>query len=241
MAKVSKVNVAITGDSTGLAQATDKAAANLRRLRAEGEATKKKLAELKGTTNQAAESLSKLGVSNKGLGAISGILGLGGMGATGVALGGVALATAAIGSVVSAYQELKDEAEAARKAQQSALGFRAAGFTEVGGAALAAMPVEPKAIGFSRALTQTLAIQQGRGAPRSPLQDIVEYGPGALGAILGGIASGGLVEGRDIANAIGDVEQKRLNEAMHYVAPAQMGIIDYAYDLIHLISGDSAS
>lgn len=242
MAKVSKVNVAITGDSTGLAQATDKAAANLRRLRAEGEATKKKLAEMKGTTNQAAEALSKLGVSNKGLGAVGGLLGLGSLGGAGMALAGVGAVVAGIGAVAGAYQDMATEAEAARKAQDSALGFRAAGFTEAGGAALARMAAEPKAIGFSRALTQTLAIQQeAKGGTRTPFQNVSEYGVGALGAVLGGIAAGGLVEGKDIADAIGSTEQRRLNEAMHEVAPFTMSVIDTAYDLIHLISGDSAS
>jgi hypothetical protein len=241
VAKVSKVNVAITGDSSGLAKATDSAAANLRRLRAEGEATRKRLGEMKGTTNQAAEALAKFGVSNKGLGMASGVLGLGSMGAGGIAIAGVGAILAGVSAVVSAYQDLSTEAEAARKAQESALGFRAAGFTEAGGRALAAMPVEPKAIGFGRGLTQTLAIQQqAQGGKRSNFQNIVEYAPGALGAILGGYAAGGIVEGKDIAAAIGDVEQKRLNESIHEVAPFYSSVIDLTFDVINLLRGNAA-
>jgi hypothetical protein len=69
MAKVSRVNVAITGDARGLATATDQATRDLRRLEIAAERTKQRLNSMRGTTNQTAESLGKLGVQSRALGA----------------------------------------------------------------------------------------------------------------------------------------------------------------------------
>ena len=93
MAKVSKVNVSITGDSKGLTKATDEAAANMRRLRAEKEQTAKKLGQFKQETNQVAESIAKLGFAPRGLQAIGALGFMGSLGTAGLryaALGGIA-------------------------------------------------------------------------------------------------------------------------------------------------------
>ena len=98
MAKINRVNIAITGDSKGLAAATDAATRDLRRLQAQTERTQKRIAGMRGGVNQAAESLAKLGVQSRVLGGAGGILGLAGMAAMGPA--GLGLAAAATASWV---------------------------------------------------------------------------------------------------------------------------------------------
>lgn len=243
MAKVSKVNVSITGDSKGLTKATDEAAANMRRLRAEKEATAKKLGQFKQETNQVAESIAKLGFAPRGLQAIGALGFMGSLGSTGLryaALGGIA---AGIGAVASAYADMGDEARAAADAQAKVLAGRATwrelGFTERGGMALASQAEKDKAIGFSRGLSQSLALAN-ESAPRSNLQNIMEYGPGALGAVLGGFAAGGIMEAPDIANAIGQTEQKRLSDSLHEELPFTMSVVDLTVDLMGLMFRSSS-
>jgi len=119
MAKVSKINIAITGDSRGLASATDAATRELRRLEAQTERTTKRLGAQRQQVNQAAEAMAKLGASNKALGAVGGILGLAqvgvGGGAGGIAIAGGAVLGGTLGAI-SAAQQINDIAARARKA-----------------------------------------------------------------------------------------------------------------------------
>lgn len=223
MAKVSKVNVAITGDSSGLQKAGDQAQATMRRIRAQADATGRSLGGFRGQANQVAESLTKLGVGGRalqGLGAIAGLgqLGIGAAvgGPAGIALGGIALATVSVNALADSYAQLRTDAKAAQAAidsgVRSAEQWRKAGFTEAGGLALARygreMGAEP--IGLSRALTQTTAMG---GARRTAAMDLLEYGPGALGAMLGGIISGQPPTANTIAASIGEEETRRVLSA----------------------------
>lgn len=123
MAKVNRVNIAITGDSKGLAAATDSATRELRRLQAQSERTQKRIAGMRGGVNQAAESLAKLGVQSRVLGGAGGILGLAGMAAMGP--GGLALAAGGVGIAAlgalggAAASSIAGIPEQRRRAQQA--------------------------------------------------------------------------------------------------------------------------
>lgn len=223
MAKVSKVNVAITGDSSGLQRAGDQAQATMRRLRAQADATGKSLGGFKGQANQLAEGLTKLGVGGRalqGVGALAGLgqLGLGAatMGPAGLAFGGIALAAVSVNALADSYAQLRQDAKAAQAAMdsgaKSAEQWRKAGFTREGGEALAAYArgIGAEPIGFGRAFTQSTAMG---GGGRTAAMDILEYGPGALGSILGSILSGQVPTGEGIAASIGQTEQERLAES----------------------------
>lgn len=121
MAKISKLNVSITGDSSGLAAATDKATSHLRRLRMEQERTSKRIGAMRSTVNQTAESLSKLGVANRGVGALGGVLGIAGLGGTGLALAGAGAAFAAVTSGITTVGAAVDGMNEERKKAFEAL------------------------------------------------------------------------------------------------------------------------
>lgn len=243
MAKVSKVNVSITGDSSGLAKATDQATANMRRLRAEGEATRKKLGDMKSGANQTAEAIAKLGVNARGLQAVGGIMGLGSMGAVGLKFAALGATLGAVTAIAGAYQDMATEAEAARKAQEAVArgeSWRKYGFTPEGGMALAARPPEPAAIGLGRGITQSMALLEEKSGERGTLQNIAEYAPGAIGAILGGLAAGGVVEGEDIAKSIGQTEYRRLRGSLEETLPFTMSVIDFAVDIGHYLFAENS-
>lgn len=116
MAKISKINVAITGDATGLVAATDKATTNLRKFRAEQERSQKRLGAMRGTVNQTAESLGKLGMQSRGLGALGGGLGLMQAGPAGLALAGVGAMASVVSSINSAIEGMSDQRKQATEA-----------------------------------------------------------------------------------------------------------------------------
>lgn len=116
MAKVSNINVAITGDASGLVAATDKATANLRKFRTEQERSQKRLGAMRGTVNQTAESLGKLGVQSKGLGALSGGLGIMQAGPAGMAMAGLGAVASVISSINSAIEGMGEQRKQAAEA-----------------------------------------------------------------------------------------------------------------------------
>jgi len=120
MAKVSKINIAITGDSKGLARATDAATRELRRLEAQTERTTKRLGASRQTVNQAAEAMAKLGVQSRAIGGIGGAIGLAQVAVSGGPLGvGVIAGAAAVGgtaALIAAGQQVADISQRARKA-----------------------------------------------------------------------------------------------------------------------------
>lgn len=171
MAKVSKINIAITGDSKGLAAATDAATRELRRLEAQSERTGKKLGAQRQSVQQTAEAMAKLGLQSRALGAVGGAIGLAQVATTGGALGAGAIAAGAgIGGALAAInisQQINDLTARARKAiDETALDARKS--------------IEQS--GFSSPLAQ--AIVQGGFGVKTAGQNL-----GAMDSLFAGIAA----------------------------------------------------
>lgn len=198
MAKVSKVNVAITGDSSGLAKATDQATARLRRLRAENERMRKGFAQTRGTVMQTGEAIAKFGVSNRFLGMAGGALGLASLGPAGIALGagGAAIGalTGGVAMLTEALQGLPAERQKAIQAIEQLQSARARplsefGLTQTSARALAALPAPGAGANttFMQGMTRGIAVA---GGGTGQMAAIAQAGPGFLGAGLGAMISG---------------------------------------------------
>jgi hypothetical protein len=196
VAKISKINIAITGDAKGLAAATDAATRDLRRLNAAAAVSSKRLVEMKGRTNQVSESLGKLGVQSRGLNFASGILGLSSMGGAGLAMGaaglGLAGAGIAAGVGVNAVQGIPDLRKRAREAlEETRMDGRRRieefGLTQrlaEGLAANGAGPSVAQQLGFTGGLSAGMGSVQG--SPGANLANLaIQSGPGALGIFAG--------------------------------------------------------
>ncbi len=220
MAKVSNVNIAITGNSTGLEKAGERATRTLKRVKEQAASTTTSLGGMRGQANQLAESLAKLGVGGRalqGLGAVAGLgqvgMAAGAMGGAGLAFGGVAAAAISMNALADSYARLRADAQAASDAVRggaiSEADFRRLGFTREGGMALAAYSRQMGAapIGFGRAFTQSRALY---GTGRSHIQNLFEYGPGAFGSALGTLLSGGFPTSETISQSIGVQEARSL-------------------------------
>lgn len=226
MAKVSNVNIAITGNSTGLEKAGERATRTLKRVQTQAASTTTSLGGMRGQANQLAESLTKLGVGGRalqGLGAVAGLgqvgMAAGAMGGAGLAFGGVAAAAISMNALADSYARLRADAQAASDAVRGGAireaDFRRLGFTREGGMALAAYSRQMGAapIGFGRAFSQAQALG---GGGRSNLQNVFEYGPGAIGSMIGTLLSGGIPNRQTVAQSIGG------NEAMAFGRGTQM-------------------
>ena len=224
MAKVSNVNIAITGNATGLEKAGEKAVRTMKRVQTQAASTSTSLGTFRGQANQLAESLTKLGVGGRalqGLGAVAGLgqigLGAAGMGTAGLAFAGVAAAAVSVNALADSYAQLRADAKAANDAMksgaQTAEQWRKLGFTREGGMALAAIGARqgPEPIGFGRAFTQAQALA---GTDRSALQNVFEYGPGGIGSVLGTLLAGGVPTPQTIAQAIGAQETQALGSGI---------------------------
>lgn len=220
MAKVSKVNVAITGDSSGLAKATDEAQARLRRLRAENERMRKGFAASRTTVNKTAEALSRFGVANRALGVAGGALGLASLGPVGIGLGigGAAIGaiTGGVSMLVEALQGLPAERERAIQAlnEQFRLGGKTLaqqGFTQASAQALANLPAPgPGAqVSFQQGVMRGMVLTGG-GTGR--LATLAQVGPAAAGAAVGAITQGAGPTGitKAIGQTIGAADLLRL-------------------------------
>lgn len=207
MAKINKVNIAITGDSKGLVAATDSATKELRRLQMQADRTRDRLRSMRGTTQQTAEALGKFGLQSRGLGMASGALGLAAMGPGGLALGAAGAATAgitmAMSALANAVQSIPQERRAAFEAlkavdQDQRRSLSQFGFTREMAEKIAARGpnkiTAAEGLGFGGGLARGLAATDT--AQSRMIQRLVNDVPGALGVQLGTIVGGG---GSDLA------------------------------------------
>lgn len=207
MAKISNINIGITGDSSGLVSAADKATNSIRKVAQETEKTKKAIGDFRKQTEQVGGSLSKLGVAGGGgLDALAGITGLAGLGGMGLATAGIGLAVAGITKMKEGLDGVQAQAEAARKALDEVAAGKGPierfGFTTEGARALAAIP-QQTAPTFGSAFGSMFALgsQQTGQNPNAPgFWDSI--GP-TLGTIFGAMAAGGLPDQVDFEKSMG--------------------------------------
>ena len=199
MAKVSKLNIAITGDSKGFTAATEQAAKSMNKLKRDAAATKTNLGSMKGNFNQTAEALAKFGVQGRSLQMLGGLSGLASMGAMGVALGaaGIAIAgaTAAVSTVVDMVQAIPDQRKKAIEAikqnkRDDRIGFDRFGLTRnlAEGAANQRAPTATTGMGITGGLAAGFASQDT--SQSRLLSMLFNDLPGALG-INAGMRIGG--------------------------------------------------
>ena len=211
MAKVSKVNIAITGDSKGLTAATAKATRDLKALETSANATRNRLGAMRQTTNQTAEALAKLGVSNRGLGAAGGLLGLAGMGTAGFALGGLGIAAAAAGALVAGVQGVPAQRKGALQAlEESRMDARRRiedlGFTKQLAEAIAAGRKDVSVAemsGVMESFSKGLATGGGTSLAESLINEIPKVMALQIGAMLAGKSmteQGALIQGYASSN-----------------------------------------
>ena len=119
MAKVSKINIAITGDAKGFAAASDAAVREMRRLQAASETTSRKMQSVRSSVTKTADALGKFGVANRALGAVGGGLQLAQLavgGGAGLGAIGIGAGLGGVTAAFSAAQQINDVTARARKA-----------------------------------------------------------------------------------------------------------------------------
>lgn len=212
MAKISKLNVAITGDSSGLARATDQATTQLRRLRSEQERTQKRIGSMRGTVNQTSEALAKFGASSRLLQMGGGALGLLGLGPAGLALGGVGLAFTAVAAAGTAVGEAIDGMEAERRRAHDVLkqikrgqieSPLEAGFTQRAIDELTKRQGRFNALegrGFSGGMALGMAEAPGEGGLMSTLFRLSPFSQTGRGIL--GMTAGQVLEGRGVQESM---------------------------------------
>lgn len=202
MAKLNKVNIAITGDSKGLVAATDAATKELRRLQVQADQTRQRLSGMRQMSMQTGEALGKFGLQSRALGMAGGALGIAAMGPGGMALAGAGAATAgismALGALASAVKQIPAERKAAVDAlkaidQDQRRSLSQFGFTRELAQAVSARGGQKisaaEGMSFSQAAARGLAgtnTAQGR-----LMQSLVNEAPGAFGVFAGTLAGGG--------------------------------------------------
>ena len=193
MAKVSRVNIAITGDSKGLAQATDAATRELRRLEAASERSRARLQAMRGTTNQAAEGLAKLGVQSRALQGVGGLMALGGLGGAGLALGGIGAAAAGAAAVVAGIQDAPNQRrralDALRQSRADGIDIRTLGFTRTTAEAIASGRQDvsvAEQIGISEAFSQGIATGGGKSTAEFIINELPKMLAMNIGARMAG-------------------------------------------------------
>lgn len=193
MAKINRINIAITGDSKGLQAATDAARRELNRLNAATETTNRQLRGFAANTTKAGTALSKFGIASGGLGALSGAATLLSMGGGGLGLGVAGLALGAATMGVGAVQSLPDVRKRAGAALEETrmdqrrrieeFGFSRMVAEQITARAPAATPAG--AMGIGEAFSQGLATQGGSLA-EVIINELPKSLATELGALLGG-------------------------------------------------------
>ena len=197
MAKISRINIAITGDSKGLQAATDAARRDLNRLNAAAEQTSKKLKGFGESAMRTQGALGQFGVGGKGLGMLGGLAQVGAMGGMGLGLGVAGLALGAGAAGIGAVQMLPDVRKRAAAAMQETESDQRRRIEEMGFSRMIAEQITARAptqgvgagIGIGEAFAQGLATQGG-----SLAEVAINEWPKAiateLGALLGGATLG---------------------------------------------------
>ncbi len=193
MAKISRVNIAITGDSKGLQAATDSARRELNRLNAAAESTNKKLKSFGESAMRTQGALGQFGVGGKGLGMLGGLAqvgamgGLGlGLGAAGLALGAATMGIGAVGALPDVRRRATSALEETRMDQRRRiedLGFSRMIAEQI--AARAPLSTPGGAMGIGQAFSQGLATQGGSLA-EVMINEVPKAVATELGALLGG-------------------------------------------------------
>ena len=203
MAKVSKLNIAITGDSKGFTAATEQAAKSMNKLKKDAAATKANFGQMKGTFNQTAEALAKFGVQGRSLQMLGGITGIASMGPMGAALAGAGIAlagiTAAVSSTVQMVEAIPDQRKKAIEAlkqnrRDDRVGFEKFGLTRnlAESTATQRAPTAATGMGFTAGLGTGFASQNTAQTRLSSL--LLNELPGALGVNTGMLLGGSSIQ-----------------------------------------------
>lgn len=219
MAKISRVNIAITGDSKGLQAATDSARRELNRLNAAADSTNKKLKSFGESAMRTQGALGQFGVGGKGLGMLGGLAQVGAMGGLGLGLGaaGLALGAATIG--VGAVQSLPDVRKRAASALEETQMDQRRRIEEFGFSRMVAEQITARApitspaasMGIGEAFSQGLATQGG-----SFMEAMINEFPKAMATQLGALLGGASL-----------AESKKLGEAQMSTGDAMQDVNKY--------------
>jgi hypothetical protein len=236
LAKVSKINIAITGDAKGFAAASDAAVREMRRLQAASETTSRKMQSVRSSVTKTADALSKFGVANRALGALGGglqlaqtAIGGGGIGAGAIGLG---LGLGGVTAAFSAAQQITEVTARARKAiDEVTLDARKriqeSGFSEALARSIANQGFGVKSagqtLGAFDSLMAGLAATPTGAMGGQMLSNLLPAGAAAAGVMLGG---GGISQAQQIGAAqmmSGDEIQDKLmayHASMSMTSPA---------------------
>lgn len=193
MAKISRINIAITGDSKGLQAATDSARRELNRLNAAAEQTSKRLKGFGESAMRVQGVAGQFGLRGTGLGAIGGIAQLGAMGGMGLGLGAAGLAIGAGALGVSAVQGLPDIRSRALAALEETRMDQRRRIEEMGFSRMLAEQIAKQGAVTTPAQKMGLfeSLQAGmaagpQGGVEFLLNELPKYGATQLGALLSG-------------------------------------------------------
>jgi len=197
VAKISRINIAITGDSKGLQAATDAARRDLNRLNAAAEQTSKKLKGFGESAMRTQGALGQFGVGGKGLGMLGGLAQVGAMGGMGLGLGVAGLALGAGAAGIGAVQMLPDVRKRAAAAMQETSMDQRRRIEELGFSRMIAEQITARAptqgvganIGIGEAFAQGLATQGGSLAEVA-INELPKAIATEIGALLGGATLG---------------------------------------------------
>lgn len=193
MAKVSRINIAITGDSKGLQAATDSARRELNRLNAAAEQTSKKLKGFGESAMRVQGVAGQFGVRGTGLGMVGGLAQLGAMGGLGLGLGAAGLAIGAGALGVSAVQGLPDVRRRALDALEQSRMDQRRRIEEMGISQQVAEAIAARAPKASPAASMGLmeSFQQGLATQGGSIGELlVNEAPKVLGTQLGALLGG---------------------------------------------------
>ena len=238
MAKISRINIAITGDSKGLQAATDAARRELNRLNAAAEATSKKLRSFGTQATRVSGIAGQFGFAGTGLAQIGGLAQLGAMGGMGVGLGAFGLAAGAASLGVSAVQGLPDVRRRAISALEETRMDQRRRIEDMGISRQLAEAIAARApttgVGASVGLMESF--QQGLASQGGSLSEfMINEMPKAIATELGALIGGASV---DEAGRLGR-SQLASGDSLADVNKA-MGIANqfpgWAYDVLRWIS-----